>query len=308
LHEHNRLSNLSNINLWRARRRKRRMSTISNAKATYNNWIAVIFNFLTGASSEKIELKMKKVKYSLDGLGARWSPFWLSYLLSNGWTLLDSSKDHLVLKNQRDITLKLRRKGADLGTLVEIFLDMPYGYSFEGQIVVDVGMSFGDSAIFFATHGAKKVIGIEPCLATFELANENIKLNNLENIIIPVNCALGATEGKGIMQPNKDDPTSNYVINEPFLENAAVESVRILTIRQVMLSAGISKIDFLKMDCEGFEYDILRSIDPALYSSISSIGMEFHNGLQDIPIILQKNGFIFQKWGEERGMLIAWRK
>ena len=60
-----------------------------------------------------------------------------------------------------------------------------------------------------------------------------------------------------------------------------------------MTQMGIKRIDLLKMDCEGYEYEILRSLDMLTFSTISSIGMEYHNGLQDIPIILRRAWIYF---------------
>ncbi|MEM3526638.1 MAG: hypothetical protein QXV37_04410 [Candidatus Jordarchaeaceae archaeon] len=40
--------------------------------------------------------------------------------------------------------------------------------------MIDVGTSNGDSSIFFAMMGAKKVVGIEPFPESFDLAQKNI--------------------------------------------------------------------------------------------------------------------------------------
>ena len=37
------------------------------------------------------------------------------------------------------------------------------------------------------------------------------------------------------------------------------------------------KIDFLKIDCEGSEYDILYNLDSNLYAKIKVISLEFHD-------------------------------
>jgi hypothetical protein len=39
----------------------------------------------------------------------------------------------------------------------------------------------------------------------------------------------------------------------------------------------ISRVDFLKMDCEGAEYDVLMACPKSALSKISRISMEFHN-------------------------------
>jgi FkbM family methyltransferase len=282
---------------------------IFDVQASYDNWVAVLSHFISNSSSKDIQLKLKKEKCVLTGLSARLSPIWLSALLSNRWDLIGFDDTYLYIRNKEALSFKLRRLGSDLGTLVEAFLDMPYGSNFDGQTVVDIGMSIGDSAIFFATQRAKKVIGVEPCLQTFRLAEENICLNGLDTTICPLNCGIGPMECESIMRQNLENPTVNNVLGKDFAHGCEnTERIRMCTLSQVVKENGLTKIDFLKMDCEGYEYEILRSLDMKTYSIISSIGLEFHNGLQDIPKILSAHGFIFDKCGKERGMLLATRK
>jgi len=61
----------------------------------------------------------------------------------------------------------------------------------EGRVVVDVGAFVGDSAIYFALKGARKVIAIEPHPSAFVEMLDNIKLNNMEGVIGPGQCRLG---------------------------------------------------------------------------------------------------------------------
>jgi FkbM family methyltransferase len=264
-----------------------------------------MFNFIASSSSKNLPLKLRKNPYSVDGLGVRWSPLWLSSLLSKGWSLLRLDQTYLYLVNSQGIILKLRKIGSDLGTMVELFLDKPYGLSFEEQTILDVGMSFGDSTVFFASNGAKKVIGIEPSIGTFELAKENIQVNGLASIVIPVNCAVGPSQGSAVLSVH-EDPTSSAVITcEGSCPDENRQSVEIKTISCIMTQFNISRIDLLKMDCEGYEYEILRSLSKETFASISRIGLEFHNGPQDIPAILKKNRFIFEIWGGNKGVILA---
>jgi FkbM family methyltransferase len=62
------------------------------------------------------------------------------------------------------------------------------------KIVIDIGANLGDSSLFFAKKGFK-VIGFEPLNKVYEIALENIKLNNLEGKITLVNKGVGAKKG-----------------------------------------------------------------------------------------------------------------
>jgi len=68
--------------------------------------------------------------------------------------------------------------------------------SVKDRVVVDVGAFVGDSAIYFALKGARKVIVIEPHPGAYKEMLDNIRLNNLENIIVPINAYLVSERGR----------------------------------------------------------------------------------------------------------------
>jgi FkbM family methyltransferase len=114
----------------------------------------------------------------------------------------------------------------------------------EGRVVVDVGAYIGDSAIYFALKGARKVIAIEPHPGAFSEMLDNIKLNNMENVIIPINAGLASKPGKVCVE-NVD--TSNCL-------NAAPA----VTLSELIGRFGVDPNDaVIKMDCEGCEFDVI---------------------------------------------------
>ena len=53
--------------------------------------------------------------------------------------------------------------GMNNGDLANIFVKNDYDFlKVEDKIIVDIGANIGDTAIYFAVKGAKKVIGLEP--------------------------------------------------------------------------------------------------------------------------------------------------
>ncbi|MCC6017275.1 MAG: FkbM family methyltransferase, partial [Desulfurococcaceae archaeon] len=51
----------------------------------------------------------------------------------------------------------------------------------EDKVVVDVGAFIGDSSIYFALRGARRVIAVEPHPEAYKVMVENIRLNGLED-------------------------------------------------------------------------------------------------------------------------------
>ncbi len=129
--------------------------------------------------------------------------------------------------------------------IIEIFHYGVYeSLGVEGRVVVDVGAFIGDSAIYFALKGAKRVLAIEPHPGAFSEMLDNIKLNNMENVIIPINAGLASKPGKVCVE-NVD--TSN-----------CLNAVPAVTLSELISRFGIDPSDaVIKMDCEGCEFDVI---------------------------------------------------
>ena len=64
-------------------------------------------------------------------------------------------------------------------TFIELFLREDYhDVNIRNKIIIDVGAYIGDSAIYFALKGARKVIAIEPHPGAYAEMLDNIRLNN----------------------------------------------------------------------------------------------------------------------------------
>lgn len=127
-----------------------------------------------------------------------------------------------------------------------------------GRNVIDIGGNVGDSALFFAKNGAK-VIGLEPVKHLYDLAIENINLNNdLKGNIEFVNKAAGIKRGKLDIIDSvglyADQDSTSYVVD-------------VITIPDIINNYNI-KPDVLKMDCEGCEFDIIENEDLSMFKDI----------------------------------------
>jgi FkbM family methyltransferase len=174
-------------------------------------------------------------------------------------------------------------------------VDKCYGYNFAGKNIIDVGMSNGDSSIYFAKNGAKKVVGLEPDKRSFDLAVKNIKSSKVDNTVIPLNKALAVNDGNVELIVYEDTPNGNSIDPENMVKleiRKHKEVVEGMTLKKVLDLFNGESIDLLKMDCEGCEYSILNNLNREIFEKIKSIEMEFHNGVQNLPEVLKENGFI----------------
>ncbi len=141
------------------------------------------------------------------------------------------------------------------GTVLEVFDYGEYeSLNVVGRVVVDVGAYIGDSAIYFALRGAKRVIAVEPHPNAYAEMLENIRLNNLEDIITPINAGLASKPGK-ICIENVDLDATVVTYHRPGNCNSGIPAV---TLGELMSRFSINGDEtVLKMDCQGCEFDVI---------------------------------------------------
>jgi FkbM family methyltransferase len=172
-------------------------------------------------------------------------------------------------------------------TMLEIFNYNEYGMlNVDGRDVIDVGAFVGDSAIYFALKGAKRVIAIEPHPGAYAEMLENIRLNNLEGVIIPLNAGLAGKPGR--IHAESVDKEETIGTFHRFSDVGSVEAV---TLDDIVSKFGIREGAVLKMDCEGCEYEVLSAVKPETLRVFDQILIEYHNGYRLLRDILENYGF-----------------
>lgn len=152
------------------------------------------------------------------------------------------------------------------GDLVNVFSNNEYRrLSVAGKVVVDIGASIGDSSIYFAKRGARKVIAFEPNQQTYNLARRNIKLNGFSNIIELINAGTSSASGDEGQVP-------------------------MLTLR-IIIEKYAHNPDILKIDCEGCEYEIILNSSCETIAQFSQIQIEYHHGYRNLKDKLTRCGF-----------------
>lgn len=216
-------------------------------------------------------------------------------LLENKWIILSVEENYLTMKGPHDEVITCRvDKGNDFGHLNEIYLDKVYGDNYANKNVIDVGMSNGDSSIYFAKEGSKRTVGIEPDKRSFNLAIKNIKASKVEDKVVALNKALNVTNENVKLIVYDKNPNANSVAKNNMVslkDTKSEENVEAIRLKDVIDTFNEEQIDLLKLDCEGCEYAILRDLDKESFKKIRNLSMEFHNGLQDLQEILENNEF-----------------
>jgi hypothetical protein len=145
----------------------------------------------------------------------------------------------LLLKTKTGIRFYVKAL-IEIWTIKEVVLDRQYEEHREvrqNDVVVDIGAAIGE----FSIHAAKTagtVYAFEMADESVQRMQDNIRINNCSNI---------------------------NVIHQ-----------RVQSLDQIFKNHNIEKCNFLKIDCEGCEYNIFENVTSAVLDKIDYMAMEVH--------------------------------
>ena len=217
-----------------------------------------------------------------------WYPFLLNYIgLRN--------EDIECVYTLRNGTEFQTHYSLDAATIFVIYIRRDYGKVPIDSIIVDIGANIGIYSVFASLQGKNNVVyAYEPMKETFEHLNKNIELNDCKDKIIPFNYAIASKREKRKMYI-ADSVTNTITSSNPNLPSVEIETI---TLDDILKENNLEKIDLLKMDCEGAEYEIFYNLKEENFSKIKDIRMEFHGLEQGIELrdFLKKKGFKINKF------------
>jgi len=163
----------------------------------------------------------------------------------------------------------------------------------QGSAIIDIGANIGVFSIFAAKklNGDCKIFAFEPFEDNFRILSDNIKLNSVSDCIIPQNIAVASSNGESILFIDEADNAMHSLISKG-TKKVAVKTISLSTI---FADNKINSCGFLKVDCEGAEYDILLNTPPDILNKINIISIEYHKAAghnhNELVSLLKSNGF-----------------
>jgi FkbM family methyltransferase len=165
-------------------------------------------------------------------------------------------------------------EGTATGTIAVVFFRKHYGNVDGKSVIIDIGANIGVFSIYAALEGKNvKVYTFEPISKNYQLLLKNISNNNLSDRIKPFNLGIASKNEKRKFHL-ESSPLHSLVQKG---ENNFSASVDCISLNYVLVKNKISKVDLLKMNCEGGEYEILYSTPIDCFKKIFEIRMEYHN-------------------------------
>ena len=191
----------------------------------------------------------------------------------------------------------------DRSIIKEIFYYKRYATYFpfyKKCTIIDIGAHKGFFALYAALNCAfdSRIICLEPSLFNYTALTENINLNGFSNIHA-INKGVLSKAGSETLYLYSPANNSVFREYENIIDKSSknIESIQITTLFNIIDIFQLSIIDFLKLDCEGSEYDILYNLEPSIYEKIKVISLEFHDMNEpkrsgySLALFLSKQGF-----------------
>lgn len=212
-----------------------------------------------------------------------------------------TKKETIVLETKNNIKLKIRINSTDFMALTNIWVIEEYakeGFDIKNDdIIIDIGGHIGLFSIY-ASQKCKsgKIFTFEPVIDNFKILRENIETNKNKNIF-PENIAISNKNSKVTIFLSDDDAGHGM-----YSKSSNSITINAINLEEIFLKNNLKKCDFLKIDAEGAEFDILENISEDMLKTISKIVIEYHifednsiKRLENIMEKFEKNGFKITK-------------
>jgi FkbM family methyltransferase len=149
----------------------------------------------------------------------------------------------------------------------------------KGDFILDIGANIGFHTLYFAelTGVNGKVFSFEPIPINFDALQRNIELNQFPQIK-PVNKALGNINMQMNVHINQDAQNPGaFNLFENGEKNTIIACIKG---DDYLAENKISKINFIKVDVEGFELEVFKGLTKTIQNSKPIIIFEYDKNYQ----------------------------
>jgi FkbM family methyltransferase len=176
-----------------------------------------------------------------------------------------------------------------------------------GMRVLDIGAHGGFYALLLSklVGPTGQVIAFEPLPANYRVLEENLALNGVKNVQIQRE-AVGKCSGE--MEFSVPDPENSLVAGQVFpADPRGSMSVQVVSLDDFLLERGVD-VDFIKMDVEGAEGDIMRGARRTLETFHPRMMVELHDmdkqtSRHPVAVMMEDLGYRIQ-WLSEAGYTV----
>jgi FkbM family methyltransferase len=226
---------------------------------------------------------------------------WPRFLLNYAWGNV-SQKPYRFRNGAK---LRIGR-GVDHVPVIEIFFRKDYGDIPSDSVIVDLGASVGVFSVYAASTARNvRIYAYEPMPASFALVEENVRLNGKERSVTAFNYAVGGEAGPRDLFIAGTDFFFPTLLGPSQQGNGDAKHITVhcTTLEEILTANKLDRVDLLKMDIEGAEYEFFYKAPASAFAKVREIRMEYHNldeqerNLEAMKRFLTGQGFkVVKEW------------
>jgi len=218
-----------------------------------------------------------------------------SYFLDNRCVFLIKNENDLFIETIERVRFFIKFYNY---TIIETFYNRLHEITtlknFENKIVLDVGASIGETALYFASKGAT-VYAIEIDERYINILIEHLKINpDLSKLIHPIHAAL-AHDGEVQYYTDPEHLMDTTIIKsrfEGYFNKAEKKTIKSYSVNSIIKMNNLETIDYLKMDCKGCEFSLTKDD----LKNISNLKIEYmvsdsSQKLSELVKMINESGF-----------------
>jgi len=179
------------------------------------------------------------------------------------------------------LTVNVRDNGVGMITIAEFFSaqstiipsNLP---AFQPKVIYDLGANVGIASLFFGSlYSGATVYGFEPLPENLEVCTHNFRNLPKPSQVFP--WAVGAASGTAIFDCLNDSRGGRLESSphDPKLKTTGKLEVQVYSIGDLITKKGLQPPDFLKIDVEGAELDVLKGLEQH-HQAVKWIYIETH--------------------------------
>lgn len=170
----------------------------------------------------------------------------------------------------------------------DVLCELQGKYIGENKVILDIGANIGNHTLYFAkVCKAKKIYSFEPIQGTFQILEKNIRINKIDDVVTAYNMAIGEGVGKASIASYNEKNIGGTQLKENDRGLIPVTSLD---------HFDFTNIDFVKIDVEGFECNVLKGAvnffaanRPLVFIEVTEDNLPFvKNYFMDIDYRLEK--------------------
>ncbi len=158
-------------------------------------------------------------------------------------------------------------------TITQTELDFFAQYIPKGSMAIDIGANIGDLTVSMAIAAGQEglVLGIDPNPIVFAVLKENAKVNAGKSNIVPLQLAAAEKEtvfyyasseasmsNGGLVEDINDNRHGKYKLKE------GIQGVHFGKYLEQHYGAWLPKLSLIKTDTEGWDYFVLKTLEPVI--------------------------------------------